>query len=170
MRIGLISDTHITHGRPALPQKLIETLRTCDLILHAGDVSDESGLRAVKAIGPEVAAVAGNSDRGTLGRVLPQSQIADTPAGAILVIHELPRILGGPRAVISRLLAGHERPLAVVHGHTHCPDVRETTLIDGRTAWVINPGSVTRARGHGRTFATMELDDGQVRVVIEPLD
>jgi len=170
LRIGLLSDTHITAGRPVLPPKLIDGLRACDLILHAGDVCDVTGLAAVKAIGPEVAAVTGNMDRGALVDMLPEFHVAETPAGAVLVLHALPHIPGGARAAIDRLLGGHGRLLAVVHGHTHCPDVQTATLDDGREAYVINPGSAMRPRGYGRTFATMDLTDGQVRVAIETLD
>ncbi|MBN2583053.1 MAG: metallophosphoesterase family protein [Planctomycetes bacterium] len=170
MRIGLLSDTHIVRNRPALPRKLIDGLVTCDLILHAGDICDESGLAAVKAIGPEVAAVTGNMDRGSLIDTLPEFHVAETPAGAILVLHVLPSIPGGPQALVDRLLGDHDRPLAIVHGHTHRPDVQEVAMGDGRQAWVINPGSATHARGYGRTFAVMQLADGQVRVDIETLD
>jgi len=170
LRIGLLSDTHITAGRPTLPPRLIDGLCRCDLILHAGDVCDLTGLAAVKAIGPEVAAVTGNMDRGALVDMLPEFHVTETPAGAVLVLHALPHVPGGPKAVIDRLLGGHRRPLAVVHGHTHCPDVQTATLADGREAYVINPGSAMRPRGCGRTFATLDLHDGQAHVAIETLD
>ena len=169
MRIGLVSDTHIRKGRPVLPEELLETLRTCDLILHAGDISDLSGLEMVKAVGPEVMAISGNTDRSPLDETLPEFRLVETLSGSILLMHALPLMPGGPRAVIERFLGDCPQPLAVVHGHTHCPDVAEAKLADGRRAWVVNPGSPTRSRGWGCTFAMMELGQGQPRVWIEKL-
>ncbi|MEE3325599.1 MAG: metallophosphoesterase family protein, partial [Methanosphaera sp.] len=39
MKIGLISDTHITEKRGKLPQKALESFQDVDLILHAGDIT-----------------------------------------------------------------------------------------------------------------------------------
>jgi len=167
--IGLVSDTHIRNGRPVLPEELVETFRTCDLILHAGDISDLSGLEMVKAIGPEVMAISGNTERSPLDKTLPEFRLVETPSGSILMMHGLPLMPGGPKAVIERFLGDCAEPLAVVHGHTHCPDVAEARLSDGRRAWVVNPGSPTRNRGWGLTFAMMELDQDGPRVWIEKL-
>ncbi len=169
MRIGIVSDTHIQDGRPALPAALVEALRGTDLILHAGDIADESGLAAFKAIGPEVVAVIGNVDRGRLLQILPEQAIVPTEFGDIALVHVLPMSTHQPRLVLDRMLAGRPRPLAVVYGHTHRAEVSQFRLDDGQRAFVINPGSPFRSRGTGHTFALMELSDQGRSVWIEHL-
>ncbi|NIA20389.1 MAG: YfcE family phosphodiesterase [Anaerolineaceae bacterium] len=169
MLIGLVSDTHVRDGRPVLPERLVETFRRCDLILHAGDIGDLSGLEMIKAIGPEVVAISGNTDRSPLDETLPEFRLVETPAGSILVIHSLPLVREGPKAAIGRFLGDYEQLLAVVHGHTHCPDIDQVELSDGRRVWLVNPGSPTRSRGYGHTFAMMELGRGEPQVWIEKL-
>ena len=71
--------------------------------------------------------------------------------------------------MIERFLGDCEQPLAVLHGHTHCPDIDQVELADERRAWVVNPGSPTRSRGYGHTFAMMELGRDEPRVWIEKL-
>jgi hypothetical protein len=169
VRIALISDSHIRNGVPVLSEKLIQLLQSADLILHAGDISDSSGLETFQALGPKVVAVCGNTDERRLVQKLPTLQHVETPAGTIALMHVLPHGRGGPAALIQQFLGNSSRPLAVVHGHTHYPEVTEVNLSDGRAGWIINPGSLTRSRGGGHTCAMMETDSGGGRVWIEKL-
>jgi putative phosphoesterase len=57
--LGVISDTHVPHRMPALPQRLFELLKGCDAILHAGDLESTEILPALNAIAP-THAVRGN--------------------------------------------------------------------------------------------------------------
>jgi putative phosphoesterase len=173
LRIALLSDTHIRRGRPRLPPRVIDALRGSDLVLHAGDILDETGLRMIEAAGVEVVAVAGNLDRRTLVARLPAERRVETPAGTIALVHALPRAGGGAAESVERMLGDCAQPLAVVHGHTHRPRADAVQLDGGRTAWVVNPGSPTQARGHGLSFAMMTIDgegQGRARVEIVALD
>lgn len=58
-RIGVISDSHVPHRIPALPQDVFDWLAGSDLILHAGDVEDPRMLDSLRRIAP-VHAVKGN--------------------------------------------------------------------------------------------------------------
>lgn len=170
MRIALVSDSHIRSGRPTLPARLLDALRTADLVLHAGDIADESGLEAFQAIGPPVVAVAGNLDTRPLAARLPQRRLVETPAGTIALTHVLPRSRDGAEGTLKAMLGDCLRPLAVVYGHTHRPEVVEVHLPDGGKAWVVNPGSVTRDRGWGHTFALLDCLDGRTQLSIQALD
>ena len=57
--IGVISDTHVPHRMPAIPQKVFDLLKGCDAILHAGDLESTDILPALNAIAP-THAVRGN--------------------------------------------------------------------------------------------------------------
>ncbi|RCW49202.1 MULTISPECIES: metallophosphoesterase family protein [unclassified Halanaerobium] len=61
MKLGVISDTHISMGGQKLPPKLLEELKNVDLIIHAGDHVSEKVLDELKNIKP-VRAVYGNMD------------------------------------------------------------------------------------------------------------
>lgn len=161
VRILMVSDTHIRGGRPTLPHRLVELLRDADLVLHAGDVVDEAALARFRAARGEVVAVSGNMDARSLVSVLPERRRVETPGGTIALMHILPRIAGGPRQVVEHLLDGCDRPLAVVYGHSHRPELTRVGLDGGRAAWIINPGSPTRSRGWGHSCALMTLDDAE---------
>lgn len=61
MRIGVISDTHLSARVPKLPDTLVAGLNGVDLILHAGDWVSEHVIDLVEQIAP-CEAVAGNND------------------------------------------------------------------------------------------------------------
>ena len=61
MKIGLISDTHVSRHEENLPQEVKEIFLGVDLILHAGDIYLLSVLDELGAIAP-VQAVRGNGD------------------------------------------------------------------------------------------------------------
>jgi uncharacterized protein len=170
VRIAIVSDSHIRHGRPQLSARLVDLLRQADMILHAGDFADATGLSAFKAIGPEVIGVAGNVDTGPLVSALPEFLYVETPAGTIAMMHILPHTFSRPKRAVDFFLGKCDKPLAVIHGHTHCPEIDTVTLSGGRTAWIINPGSVTRSRGKGHTMVLLDIDDGEISVRIESLD
>ena len=62
MKIGLISDTHISQTRGMLSNKVLETFKGMDLILHGGDISSQKVLDKLNQIAPTIA-VEGNNDK-----------------------------------------------------------------------------------------------------------
>ena len=57
MKVGVISDTH-----GLLRQEVLEILRSCDCILHAGDINNQGVLDTLEQIAP-VYVVRGNNDK-----------------------------------------------------------------------------------------------------------
>ena len=57
-RVGIISDTH-----GLLREEVINQLKTCDYIIHAGDIDKEEVLDELKNIAP-LFVVRGNNDKG----------------------------------------------------------------------------------------------------------
>jgi len=109
--IGVISDTHVS-GSGELPKVVFEIFRGVDLILHAGDMTDEAVIDDLKKIAP-VIAVRGNLDW------------ADLPDRLIIHIGNFDIGLwhgtGAPEGIIGRAydaFNGYEVD-AIVFGHSH---------------------------------------------------
>ncbi len=115
--VGLISDTH-----GLLRPEALAALAGCSLILHAGDVGAPEILDRLREIAP-VIAVRGNIDRIPL----PETAVAETPAGRIYLIHNVHDLEIDPRAAGFR---------AVLSGHSHKPSATER---DG--VLYLNPGA-----------------------------
>lgn len=142
-RIGVISDTH---GQ--LRPEAIDALKGVDLIIHAGDSGGEAILSELARIAP-LHAVRGNCDFGPLSS-LPPDLVVETAAGMFYVLHDLYQLRLDPAAA---------EMAAVIHGHTHMPDIRHK---DG--VLYLNPGSAGPIRrGRPITMAVVDIDDqGQV--------
>jgi len=119
--IGVISDTHGLMRREAL-----DTLRGCDLIIHAGDVGRPDVLDALRALAPTFA-VRGNVDAGAWAAKLPMTELVEAGEVLIHVLHDVSELDFDPAD------AGFA---AVIFGHSHQP------LIERRQGVLfLNPGS-----------------------------
>jgi putative phosphoesterase len=155
MRIAVISDTHLPKGARALPTACVERLRAADLILHAGDLTAISFLDELHALGPPLAAVAGNVDEPALQALLPPERVVEADGLRIGIVHD-----AGPRSGReARLVARFPRCAAVVYGHSHLPQVEQA---DG--VWILNPGSPTeRRRAPAKTMIELLVSGGRLR-------
>ncbi|RQD77123.1 MAG: YfcE family phosphodiesterase, partial [Halanaerobium sp. MSAO_Bac5] len=86
MKIGVISDTHLPGAGRELPKQLIEELKKVDLIIHAGDLTEEKYLNSLKSIN-EVKAVAGNRDSFPLQEKLKEKLSFEVANKQVSVIH-----------------------------------------------------------------------------------
>jgi putative phosphoesterase len=121
--IGVISDTH---GR--IPSGVLQAFKNVDLIIHAGDIGDQSVLDQLSQIAP-VAAVRGNMDFGKWAGKLPETEIVEIGQIVFYVLHILNRMDIEPEKL------GYK---AVISGHTHRPNLYEESGVT-----FINPGSAT---------------------------
>jgi uncharacterized protein len=128
VNVGLISDTHGLF-RPVLE----EAFRGVDAILHAGDVGSRDVLAQLKRLAP-VRAVSGNVDVSVPELSLPAIECHACGEARILITH----YVGEPDYHLPPVMKAIERmrPMVVVSGHTHRPDLR---VHEGRL--YINPGS-----------------------------
>jgi putative phosphoesterase len=142
--IALLADTH---GH--LDPRIAEVACGCDLIVHAGDIGGDFILRALRAGGAELVAIAGNNDtlrhwpageRDELDN-LPASVTIDLPGGTLVVVHG-DRLRAHDRH--DRLRAQYPDAAAVVYGHSH----RAVSDTDA-TPWILNPGAAGRTRTYG---------------------
>ena len=142
IKIGVLSDTHGLL-RPAV----LEVLRSCDCILHGGDVNKPEILDTLRSIAP-LYVVRGNNDR-EWAEGLPQSLTVTLGGIPFFMVHnkkDFPADLGDARVVVFG------------HSHRYLEQQR-----DGRL-W-LNPGSCGRRRFDQEiTMAAVTVDDGALRV------
>jgi putative phosphoesterase len=119
--IGLISDTH-----GLLRDEALRALKGSELIIHAGDVGNPGIIETLESIAP-VVAVRGNVDSETWASRLAETEVVETAAATIFVLHDVQRLDLNPAAAGFRI---------VVSGHSHKPS---RTELDG--ILYINPGS-----------------------------
>lgn len=119
--LGVLSDTH-----GLLRPQAVQTLETCDAIIHAGDIGSEEVLKALKAMAP-IYAVRGNVDWEPWTRNMPVSDVVEIAGHFFYIIHILENIDLDPAA------AGID---VVVSGHSHMPDLSR----NGKVLYM-NPGS-----------------------------
>ncbi len=136
-RIAVMSDTH-----DVLRPSVLEVVKTCDAIIHAGDFARESILDALRPLG-SIYAVRGNDDRMWAG------SLKDSLRFQIGGVHFF---LTHDKRDVARNLDGID---VVIFGHSH---KYFQEIIDGRL-W-LNPGSCGRPRfGGPLSMAVMEINE-----------
>jgi len=115
MRIGVISDTHVT-SFAEISDRILLTLAEVDLIIHAGDFVTKDVLDGLKRLG-EVKAVCGNMDSGELRRILPEKELLMIGEKRIGITHGS----GGPYGIEDRVGRMFEDVDVIVYGHSHQP-------------------------------------------------
>ncbi len=145
----MIADTHVGEVLPALPPGVAKAFVGCELILHAGDITDVAVLAELGRIAP-VVAVQGDHDREA-GIDLPRHRVVEVAGRRIGLTHgdrnrAVQRLAIAQTLVTGRLhLAGFHRDMVrrfrrvecIVHGHLHLP----LTAMVGDVL-VVSPGAV----------------------------
>jgi uncharacterized protein len=162
MLIAIISDTHLSAGRRALPAACVARLAEADLVLHAGDVMTTAALAEIESVGTPVLAVHGNVDEPALRTSLPAERVIEAGGARIAMVHD-----GGPaKGRLARLRRRFPDAAAVVFGHSHLPLHEE----DGGFQ-IFNPGSPTaRRRAPRHTMGLARASRGRVSFELVPLD
>jgi putative phosphoesterase len=135
--IAVVADTHMPRGRRALPARVIETMSSADLIIHAGDIMTAEVLSEIQALGPPVVAVHGNMDSEELRRRLPAERLVAVKDASIGIVHDA----GTASGRFDRLRRRFPEADAVVFGHSHLPLHEQKGSFQ-----IFNPGSPTERR------------------------
>lgn len=142
VRVGILSDTH-----GMLFDEVVEILKTCDYIIHAGDFDRERILDQIRFLG-NLYVVRGNSD-GSWAQDLSDRQRFRIEDLEFFVMHE---------PMKAQRYAGDAD--IVIYGHTH---VYAENQFDGKL-W-LNPGSCSLPRGGDQaSIAVMEVDGKNYKV------
>ncbi|MBU1084008.1 MAG: metallophosphoesterase family protein [Candidatus Omnitrophota bacterium] len=158
MKIGVISDTHIPVNASKLPKKVYDHFRQCDLIVHAGDVVEESLITELETLA-ETKAVQGNMDSLGIKKRFPKKILFKAGGKSIGVIHGS----GHPLKVMDVVAAEFSpKPDIIIFGHSHLPvnEMRKGVLF-------FNPGSATDGScSKGCSFGTIEIDGDDMKAEI----
>lgn len=139
-RIAVVSDTHIPARAHTLPPRLLELLQGAELILHAGDLVDESVLDELRALAP-VEAVAGNMDPYSLHRSLGRRKLVRIGAVTVGLVHGDGARSNTFTRALETFSGVKQQPQAIVFGHSHKPlCCRHEGIL------MFNPGSATDPR------------------------
>jgi len=148
VKIGVISDTHLSGYDVRLARIAAQHFKDADLILHAGDLVDLHVLDIFA--GKEVKAVSGNMDNMPVKDELPEQLIFEIKGFKIGLIHGW----GSPLGLEEKLLAKLGDVNCVVYGHTHKPaNYKENGIL------FFNPGSAVDKRfADTRSIGILEID------------
>ena len=168
MKIGLISDTHITEKKGQLPQKALDSFQNVDLILHAGDITTKEVLNSLNSIAPTIA-VEGNNDRNKETLDLNATETLEVADLKIVMVHgdKLPSSkIDELKVLLTRVelpegkakkyysFAQENNADILITGHTHKPHFEkiENTIL-------INPGSSNRPIKSDASIAILIIDE-----------
>lgn len=135
VKIGVLSDTHISGYDDHLKHAMDQNFSDVDLVFHAGDLID---LKVLDMLGDKkVRAVCGNMDNLRVRQELPEQLTMEINGFKIGLIHGW----GSPEGIEKKLLSKLGKLDCIVFGHTHYP-VNKT--IDD--VYFFNPGSAVDKR------------------------
>ena len=150
VKVGIISDTH-----GLLRPEVLEILKSCDCILHGGDINKPEILDALRPLA-SIYVVRGNNDKDW-AEGLAKTLTFSIEGVKFFMVHNKRDVAWDLKDV-----------QVVVFGHSHKYFERE---IDGRL-W-LNPGSCGRSRFGGEvTMAVMTIENGKyiVEKIIIPTE
>ena len=162
MKIGVLSDTHLSSPDPRLEYILEQLFRSDDMILHAGDIVSQRVLKRLEEKG--VLAVCGNMDDYEVAEALPQKRIISVDGMRIALIHGW----GGKQGLRERLLERlkSDNPDIVVYGHSHVAFWGE---VNG--TMMFNPGAAARnPYGEVGTVGRIEIVGRNVEAAFLPIN
>ena len=147
-RIGILSDTH-----GLLRPEITEILKSCDGILHGGDINRQEILDQLKEIAP-VHVVRGNNDK---------EWAKDIPAELEVELYGIKFYMIHNKKEMRKNLDGID---VVVYGHSHKYEERQ----EGERTY-LNPGSCGPRRFRQPvTMAILEIFPAEHRYQIEKID
>jgi hypothetical protein len=135
MKIGVISDTHLSRYDQGLADAINRHFKDVDLVLHAGDVVDAQALEVFS--GMNLLLVAGNMDSPGIRDVSPVKRVISAGKFTLGLIHGW----GAPAGIEERLIREFGALDALVYGHTH----RASSRVK-KGVLFFNPGSATDRR------------------------
>lgn len=161
MRIGLISDTHISKPGELWPQAF-DAFDGVDAIWHAGDVWSPALLDELEAIAP-VRVARGNGDLGQVDSRLEDQCVMTFDGMTVAMLHDFPTPAHRPAELILdrvRQRFPGVSPDVVVYGHTHIEGIDHVNGL-----LFVNPGSPTLPHNKSLRLGTigfLNLGDGLV--------
>jgi putative phosphoesterase len=149
MKIGVLSDTHLSKVTDHFRRTLETVFRDVEMILHAGDMTS---LQVYEYLcNWEVRAVRGNMDDYDLRSVLPERRTEDVLGTRIGIVHGR----GSPFGIENLVLREFDNVDIIVFGHSHIPLLAKKGRVH-----LFNPGTFRGVHGGRATVGVIEISDG----------
>ncbi len=153
MRILVVSDTHIPTIAQRMPEQVLEEAKSCEMIIHDGDLVSKNVLESLSSLAP-THAVRGNMDLPDLSPALPLKRLVEVGKWRIGVTHGHEG-RGADTSRRARGMFSTEEVDCVVFGHTHV--ALSETVGD---VILFSPGSPVAGRGRrGNSFGILEIGE-----------
>ena len=158
--IGIISDTHRSNCNEGFRSKLELAFGNCDVLVHAGDITEMSVLDAFT--GWELIAVHGNMCSQSVQAYLPESRVFSLDTFSFALCHGA----GLSGSIEECLFERFPDVDCIIYGHTHHP----VTVYRGAVLF-INPGSFagTGRYGSAGTYAILKTSETGIAAEIHSL-
>lgn len=155
MKIGVVSDTHMSRNAKSLPQALVAEFRQVDQILHLGDWVALEIYEMLSQLAP-VEGIAGNNDGAEIIQRFGERKIITLEGVRIGMIHgHAPYSRKGTDGNALLAFEGDEVD-CILFGHSHQPLMRRENGI-----LLFNPGSPTDKRREKQySFGLLDIEDG----------
>jgi len=148
-RIAVISDTH-----SLLRPEIIEKIKECELIIHAGDIASKETAEEIEALGTTYF-VRGNADKGSWADGIPVSRKLELFGWKLFMIHN--------RRQIGEDVSDRD---IVIYGHSHKYSEEYKAGV-----CYFNPGSCGPRRFHQEiTMAILTVDRADKSFSFEKID
>jgi len=153
LKIVVISDTHLPERADRLPAKLLEEIKSADMLVHAGDFVSPELFKELKSLCKNVKAVWGNMDPQEIREELTQKEIFKVGNFKIGLYHGC----GAPSSMVDTLSAEfkNDKPDIIIFGHSH-------SALNEKRAGILffNPGSPTdKVFAAVNTYGIIEIND-----------
>lgn len=157
MKVGVVSDTHMTRMAKKLPKALKEGLKGVELILHLGDWVDMEIYNELCVLAP-VEGIAGNNDGPDIVSRFGERKILTLAGARIGMVHgHYPYSGRGTDGNALKAFAG-ETLDCILFGHSHQPLLRRENGV-----LLFNPGSPTdKRREKLYSFGILEIEEGKI--------
>jgi putative phosphoesterase len=132
--IFVLADTHVPERMKRLPRKLLDRIKSDDVIFHAGDFVEWDVYQQLADLAT-LHAVCGNMDEAKLGELLPRKKVVELGAKKIGMCHGSGSGVGLGERVHREF---GEKCDVLIFGHSHVPYNRKI----GDTL-IFNPGSLS---------------------------
>lgn len=164
MKIGVISDTHLSSLTGDFIALVKDRFSDCDLVVHAGDFTSPEVYRYLnEQTAGNVIAVHGNMDPPELRKLLPERRIFEKSDIKFGLIHGW----GAPYDLEERIagLFSNEGVRCIIYGHSH-------TGVSHKRGGILffNPGSPTdRHFTKSNSIGYIMIQDGEITGEIIPV-
>lgn len=162
LTLTLLADTHLPKRAKELPAEVWAAVESSDVVVHAGDWTEEALLDELESRADHLIACYGNNDGDGLRARLPLVARAELDGVRLAVVHET----GQKEGREARMAALYPDVDVLVFGHSHIP--WDTSADSGLR--LLNPGSPTdRRRQPFCTYMTAVIDPRGVEAELHRL-